>query len=261
MPNWDADQYLRFAEERTRPCRDLVARIEVATPRQVIDLGCGPGNSTQVLADRWPDAQLTGLDSSAEMIEAACGAAPARNWVIGDIASWNAGANSPFDVVFSNAALQWVSDHATIYPHLLAQVAPCGALAVQVPNNIDAPAHAIARDLATFAAWRGHFPAQGVREWHVHDSGFYYDLLAPRASRVDLWETEYLHVLPAAEAIVEWYKGTGLRPFLEALASPDLRQQFTAAYQEAIRVVYPPRASGRVLFPFRRLFLIAYRSA
>src|SRR5579872_4410983 len=117
MPNWDADQYLRFAEERTRPCRDLVARIEVATPRQVIDLGCGPGNSTQVLADRWPDAQLTGLDSSAEMIEAACGAAPARKWVIGDIASWNAGANSPFDVVFSNAALQWVSDHATIYPH------------------------------------------------------------------------------------------------------------------------------------------------
>lgn len=258
MPNWDANQYLRFAEERTRPCRDLVAQIALPSPRQVVDLGCGPGNSTQVLAERWPEAALTGLDSSAEMIEAARQAAPSRRWVVGDIANWTAGEGGPCDVVFSNAALQWVANHARLYPRLLAQVAPGGALAVQVPNNIDAPAHVVARSLVASAAWRNRFPADGVREWHVHDRAFYYDLLAPRAARVDLWETEYIHVMPAAEAIVEWYRGTGLRPFLEALSSPDERQDFVAAYLEEIRAAYPPRADGHILFPFRRLFLIAY---
>jgi trans-aconitate 2-methyltransferase len=260
MPTWDAGQYLRFGEERTRPCRDLVAQIVIQSPRQVIDLGCGPGNSTQVLAERWPNAMLTGLDSSPDMIEAARQIRPSRKWVVGDIASWSAGAEEGlFDVVFSNAALQWVPDHARLYSHLLAQVAPGGALAVQVPNNIDASAHLIARNLAASVAWQGHLPAAGVREWHVHDAGFYYDLLAPHAARINLWETEYVHVMPGAEAIVEWYKGTGLRPFLEALSSPDDRQRFIADYLEAIRGAYPPRADGRVLFPFRRLFLIAYR--
>jgi trans-aconitate 2-methyltransferase len=260
MPNWDARQYLRFAEERTRPCRDLAAQIAISSPRQVIDLGCGPGNSTQVLAKRWPGAQLTGLDSSPEMIEAARQAVPSCRWAVGDIPSWTAANERPFDVVFSNAALQWVADHTTLYPRLLAQVAPGGALAVQVPYNIDSPGHGIARSLAASAGWRSHFPASGVREWHVHDAGFYYDLLAPHSARVELWETEYIHVLPAAEAIVEWYKGTGLRPFLEGLSSPDEREHFVADYLDQIRAAYPPRADGHVLFPFLRLFLIAYRN-
>jgi trans-aconitate 2-methyltransferase len=264
MPHWDASQYLRFAEERTRPCRDLAAQIAIPSPRQVIDLGCGPGNSTEVLAERWPEAELTGLDSSTEMIEAArlnqsSRKWPSLKWVVGDIANWAAVEERPCDVVFSNAALQWVPDHTTLFPRLMAQVAPGGALAVQVPNNIDAPAHSIARQLAASDHWRSHFPATGVREWHVHDSGFYYDLLAPYSARIDLWETEYLHVLPAAEAIVEWYKGTGLRPFLETLSSAEDREKFLAAYLEQIRTAYPPRVDGRVLFPFRRLFLIAYK--
>lgn len=260
MPNWDASQYLRFAEERTRPCRDLVARIALALPRRVIDLGCGPGNSTQVLTERWPQSSPTGLDSSTDMINAARQAAPAMHWLIGNIATWTAGKEGPFDVVFSNAALQWVPDHARLFPHLMSQVGPAGALAVQVPNNIDAPAHAIARSLAASGAWQGRFRAGGVREWYVHAAGFYYDLLAPYAAKVDLWETEYMHVMPDAEAIVEWYKGSGLRPYLEALASPDDRQHFLAAYLEAIRAAYPARSDGCVLFPFRRLFLIAYQS-
>jgi trans-aconitate 2-methyltransferase len=258
MPTWDPNQYLRFAEERTRPCRDLAAQIAVPSPRHVIDLGCGPGNSTQVVAERWPKAELTGLDSSPDMIEAARLSRPSQTWVVGDIANWTAQAERPCDVVFSNAALQWVPDHAALFPHLMAQIATGGALAVQVPNNIDAPAHVIARGLAVSDAWRKCFPAAGVREWHVHDSGFYYDLLAPRAARIDLWETEYLHVMPTADSIVEWYKGTGLRPFLEAISSAEDRERFIAAYLDEIRAAYPPRGDGHVLFPFRRLFLIAY---
>lgn len=259
MPTWDAGQYLRFAEERTRPCRDLVAQIAIPSPRRVIDLGCGPGNSTQVLAERWPEAVLTGLDNSPDMIEAARQASPFRRWRVGDIATWTSLEDGPYDVIFSNAALQWVPDHPRLYPQLLEHVAPGGALAVQVPNNSNAPAHVIARALATSDAWRNVFPAEGVREWHVHDGGFYYDLLAPHAAKIDLWETDYIHILPDAEAIVEWYKGTGLRPFLDALALPDDRQRFVEAYQKAIRDVHRPRADGRVLFPFRRMFLIAYR--
>jgi trans-aconitate 2-methyltransferase len=152
-----------------------------------------------------------------------------------------------------------VPDHAATFPRLFAQVAPGGVLAVQVPHNFDAPAHRLARELAASSAWQAHFPAGGVREWCVHEAAFYYDLLAAHAARIDLWETEYLQVMPDANAIIEWYKGTGLRPFLEALASKDAQVRFLAAYREALQAAYPARADGKVLFPFRRLFLIAGR--
>jgi trans-aconitate 2-methyltransferase len=258
MPTWDSQQYLRFADERTQPCRDLASRIAIASPRRVIDLGCGPGNSTAVLAQRWPAAQLTGLDSSPQMIETARSADPSRQWVVGDITQWTSGGEA-YDVVFSNAAIQWVEDHARCLPRLLKRVAPGGALAIQMPGNYDGPAHRSMRELAASASWRGRFPSRGVREWHVHDLGFYYDVLAPHAARVDLWETEYLHAMPNAQAIVEWYKGTGLRPFLDALATDGDRTEFMAEYLERIRADYPSRRDGRVLFPFRRLFMIAYR--
>jgi trans-aconitate 2-methyltransferase len=259
MPTWNADQYLRFGEERTQPCRDLAARIDVASPGRVIDLGCGPGNSTEVLAKRWPDAELTGLDSSPEMIDAARRAYPQRRWVVGDIGGWAASDAGPFDVVFSNAAMQWVGDHGAAYPRLLAQAAPGGALAVQVPGNYDGLAHRLMRELAASDGWHPRFPAGGVREWYVHEPTFYYDALAPHAARLDLWETEYLHVMPGPEAIVEWYKGTGLRPFLDALATDAERAGFMAEYLEQIRAAFPARPDGKVLFPFRRLFLVAYR--
>lgn len=266
MPRWDADQYLRFADERTRPCRELAARIAVDLPQRIVDLGCGPGNSTRVLAERWPQALLTGVDSSAEMIEAArrdwpAITTPAPEWHVSDIARWEAGPEGPYDVVFSNAALQWVPDHAALYPRLLSQVAPGGALAVQVPYNFDAPPHRIARELATAPDWRGHFPPEGIREWHVHETAWYYDLLSLHAAKIDLWETEYVQVMSDAAAIVEWYKGTGLRPFLQALATTERQQRYLAAYLESLQAAYPPRVDGRVLFPFRRQFLIAYRGA
>jgi trans-aconitate 2-methyltransferase len=259
MPSWNPDQYLRFAKERTQPCRDLAIRIEVDQPKTVIDLGCGPGNSTQVLAQRWPYADLTGLDSSPQMIETARRDFPACRFLVADIATWAAAERHSFDVVFSNAALQWVGDHPLVYPRLVELVAPGGAFAVQVPCNIDAPPHRAARSLASAAAWRDRFPRDGVREWHVHAATYYYDLFAPHASHVDLWETEYFHVLPDAESILEWYKGTGLRPYLDALPDPGDQQRFAVEYLEIIREACPVRADGCILFPFRRLFLVAYR--
>ena len=253
MPSWKPDQYLKFAAERTQPCRDLAARVAIENPRHVIDLGCGPGNSTEVLAARWPHAELTGLDSSPDMIAKARGAHPGWHWQSADIAEWTNGQDS-FDVVFSNAAMQWVPDHQNVFARLLEHVAPGGALAVQMPHNYDAEAHRLMREVAS------HFPATGsVREWFTHPIGLYYDVLAPLSGHVDLWSTEYIHVMERPGDIVEWYKGTGMRPFLDALSTDAEREAFTAEYLAAIQDAYPARHDGRVLFPFRRLFLVAYR--
>jgi trans-aconitate 2-methyltransferase len=262
MAGWNPNQYLKFAEERTQPCRDLAARIAVANVHRAIDLGCGPGNSTAVLRERWPDAELTGLDSSVEMIERARREWPEssrQHWIAGGISEWAASNGEEFDVVFSNAALQWVEDHPAVYPRLFARVAPGGALAAQIPGNIDALPHRLMREVAATPTWRRCFPQGKVREWHHHEMEFYYDVLAPAAARLDLWATEYLHILPDAEAIVEWYRGTGLRPFLEVLDTDAERARFIADYLEALRAHYPPRPAGGVLFPFRRIFLIAYK--
>jgi trans-aconitate 2-methyltransferase len=258
MPTWDATQYLQFADERTLPCRDLIARINLKSPRRVIDLGCGPGNSTQAVANRWPDAEIAGLDNSAAMIEKAARADSTRLWIMSEIRTWAETERTQSDLVFSNAALQWVDDHAAVFPLLLDRVAPQGALAVQVPCNQDAPAQSLIRQVAASAPWQKFF-AGAIRNWHVHEAPFYYDLLAFRSAHVDLWLTEYIHQMPSAEAIVEWYKGTGLRPFLDALPSDDDRNRFLADYLALIRPAYPPRGDGKVLFPFRRLFIVAYR--
>jgi trans-aconitate 2-methyltransferase len=168
------------------------------------------------------------------------------------------GADGEFDLVFSNAAMQWVGDHAATYPKLMGRVAPGGALAVQVPCNFDAPAHRLMRELAASEKWRGRL-SRHVREWHVHEAAFYYDVMAPCSARVDIWHTEYIHILPDSAGIVEWYKGTGLRPFLDALASDESRGEFLAEYTKLIEGGFGRQADGKVLFPFQRLFLIAYR--
>lgn len=263
MPTWESSQYLKFAAERTQPAIDLAARIAHTAPARIIDLGCGPGNSTAVVAARWPGAELTGLDNSPAMIAAARKDFPLRHWLVGDISTWAsapAGEAAP-DVIFSNAALQWVPDHARLLPRLFVRLAPGGALAFQVPANFDAPAHTLMRTLAASPAWRAAFAAASpVREWQVEPLAFYYDILAPLAARIDLWTTDYIHVLPSHAAIVEWYRGTGLRPWLEALANDNERERFLVDYETALATAYPLQPDGRVLFPFRRLFAIAYRA-
>jgi trans-aconitate 2-methyltransferase len=250
MPTWNADQYLKFAEERTRPCRDLVSSISLKQVSRLMDLGCGPGNSTNVRAERWPDAEITGLDNAVSMIDVARREQPQHRWIVAEIAEWASTENLKFDLVFSNAALQWLPDHASLYPKLFARLNAGGALAVQIPADFDALPHRIMRELA---------PSARVKEWHSHPAPFYYDLLAPLAARVDIWTVEYQHVLQAPEAIVEWYKGSGMRPFLEAFESAADRERFLADYTERIRVAYPRRPDSKVLFPFLRLFVVAYR--
>jgi trans-aconitate 2-methyltransferase len=283
MPSWDSALYLKFNRERTQPSRDLAARIELAAPARAIDLGCGPGNSTAVLAQRWPGAAITGLDSSAAMLAQARAQFPQGNWIEGDIAHWARAADAPrlagpamtppaageaagetagegdrFEVVFSNAALQWVPDHLPLLPRLLGRVAPGGALALQVPANLDAPPHRVLRELAASAAWREFFVTP-PRAWHVHAPEAYYDVLARHAARIDLWTTEYFHVLENLDGVVEWYRGTGLRPWLEALPDEATRARFLGAYRARLVPYFGARVDGRVLFPFRRLFVIAYK--
>lgn len=256
MPTWDSSQYLRFARERTQPALDLASRIALPAPARVIDLGCGPGNSTAVLARRWPNAEIEGLDSSEEMLATARHDHPKLSWQAGDIGSWQAGV--PYDLIFANAALQWVPDHGAAIPRLFAQVAPAGAFAFQIPANYDAPPHRLMRELADSKRWKEKFTVR-PREWNVETPEFYYDGLSANAAQVDLWTTDYIHVLPNPAAIVEWYRGTGLRPWLDALATDEDRRGFISDYTAAISAVYPVRPDGRVLFPFRRLFVVAYR--
>lgn len=256
MPTWDADLYLRFADERTRPAIDLLARVALAAPARIIDLGCGPGNSTALLRARWPAAAVVGLDSSPQMIAAARRDQPDGDWVLGDIATW--AADPPYDLVFSNATLQWLPDHATLYPRLLAQVAPGGALATQIPVFHAMPVQRALLGVVADPAWRDRLePA--TRSLVADAPGFYYDALRPLAGRIDLWETEYIHVLASTDAIVEWISGTRLRPYLEALADEAERGEFLTRLRAAVAAIYAPQRDGKVLFPFRRLFVVAYR--
>jgi trans-aconitate 2-methyltransferase len=261
VPTWNAEQYLKFGDERAQPCRDLIARIAIESPARIIDLGCGPGNSAAMLAERWPEAKITGLDNSEEMIGVAAKACPTREWRRGEIAQWATESGERFDIVFSNAALQWVGEHRELFPKLVARVAPGGAFAAQMPSNEDERAVQLPRELAVAERWRKWFAGKRVHHWGAQERSFYYDALAPMAERIDLWETRYVHVFANADAIVEWYKGSGLRPYLEAIGDETARAEFLKEYIARVRRHYLPRASGKVLFPFRRLFVIAYRGA
>jgi trans-aconitate 2-methyltransferase len=259
MPTWNPELYLLFEEHRTVPVRDLVARVPMERVNRIIDLGCGPGNSTAVLAERWPDASIVGLDNSAEMLENARSRYPRQTWVHGDISEWAATANEQYDLVFSNAALQWIGDHSSLYPALFAHVAPGGTFAVQVPYNWAEPYHRILCDLQCSSEWRQRLPPNGIRAKAGHDPGFYYDLLMPIARSVRIWETTYTVAMPGADSIAEWLKGTALRPFFDALPDETDRKRFVDDFSRGLRQDYRPRPDGNVLFPFRRLFLVASR--
>jgi trans-aconitate 2-methyltransferase len=255
-PSWDAAQYLRFAGERMRPAMDLLQRIPAElTPGRAVDLGCGTGEITLALKARWPRAEVTGLDSSAAMLEKARRLGCEVAWVQADIAAWSPA--QPFDLIFSNAALQWLDGHEALFARLLAALAPGGVLAVQMPRNFAAPSHRLMRETASDGPWRERL-SRRLRTEPVLPPERYYGLLAPLASELDLWETEYLHLLEGETPVLDWVKGTALRPLLEALADPGERAEFVARYQARLSEAYPRRSDGRTLFPFRRLFLVAH---
>ncbi len=256
MTVWDAQQYLKFANERTQPSLDLIHRISVENPTNIVDLGCGPGNSTAALQRRWPDAETVGLDNSPEMIEKARKDAPKTRWILADVALWEA--VPPFDIVFSNALLQWVPDHKHVFPHLMNQVAEGGALAVQMPYHYESALQLHMLEVSRDPAWADRTAA--AREALIRKPpGFYYDVLRPVSSRLDLWITEYQHVLEGPEGVIEWFRGTGMRPYLQALETDDDRSRFESMLLERYTEAYPRQKDGKVLFPFRRLFMVAYR--
>ncbi|NWB24307.1 MULTISPECIES: trans-aconitate 2-methyltransferase [unclassified Pseudomonas] len=251
---WSAKQYSMFEQQRTRPVRDLVAAIPEGDVRTAVDLGCGPGNSTEVLADRFPQALVTGMDSSDDMLVDARKRLPALNFELADIGAWNP--VQKFDVILANASLQWLPDHATLYPHLVNQLTPGGTLAAQTPDNLDEPAHKLAREVAADGPWAAKIGS--VKHNERHTASYYFELLSQHCSTVDVWRTTYHHPLAGSAAVVEWFKGSALRPFLAPLTESE-RNAFLDEYLARITKAYPALADGTVLLPFPRLFIIATR--
>jgi trans-aconitate 2-methyltransferase len=251
---WSAKQYSMFEQQRTRPVRDLVAAIPDGEVRSAVDLGCGPGNSTEVLAERFAQAVVTGMDSSDDMLVDARKRLPALNFELADIGAWNPA--QTFDVILANASLQWLPDHATLYPHLVRQLTPGGTLAVQTPDNLDEPAHKLAREVAADGPWATKIGA--VKHNARHTASYYFELLSKHCSTVDVWRTTYHHPLAGSAAVVEWFKGSALRPFLAPLTESE-KSAFLDEYLARITKAYPALADGTVLLPFPRLFIIATR--
>ncbi len=256
MADWDATQYLKFEDERTRPARDLLARVPLTRAAQAVDLGCGPGNSTELIAERFPGARILGLDSSADMIAKARVRRPDLAFVQADLATWVPEA-AP-DLIFANAVLQWLPDHGTLLPRLAGFLAAGGCLAVQMPDNLDEPSHRLMREVAAEAAFAARM--EGAARGRLPDAAAYYDWLRAAGCTVDLWRTTYVHPLADADAIVGWVEATGLRPFLDRLDAPG-RAAFLARYRERIAQAYPPRVDRRVLLPFPRLHIVAQRAS
>lgn len=272
--SWSPTQYLKFAAPRLRPALDLFAQVQLEAPALVCDLGCGTGQLTRLMSERWPAARVVGVDGSAEMLARAAAETPTGRieWQRADLAGWSPppspqgdgkgapqrAAEAAPQLIYSNAALHWLPDHATLLPRLLETLAPGGVLAVQMPRNFEAPSHTAIADTVRSGPWRERL-APMLQPSPVAAPAWYFDLLAPRASALDVWETEYLQVLTGTDPVKEWTKGTWLAPFLAALADDGERARFEADYAERVRAAYPPRADGRTLFPFKRLFMVVRR--
>jgi trans-aconitate 2-methyltransferase len=248
---WDPDQYLSFADQRSRPFHDLVEQVRPDVVRRVVDLGCGPGGLTAGLASRWPGARVVGVDSSAEMIERAQ-RYPQAEFVHADLREWSP--DGPVDVLLSNAALQWVPGHLDLLPRLASFVAPAGWLAFQVPGNFGEPSHVELRDLAASAPWSDRLEVTWPA---VHEPAEYQDALLDLGLAVEVWETTYHHLLPSSDAVLEWVRGSALRPILDQL-DDDEQAEFTEAYRVRLRAAYPPGAQGSLL-RYRRIFAVAHK--
>lgn len=255
--SWSPAQYGAFEDERTRPSRDLVAAISDTAASRMCDLGCGPGNSTEVLAARFRNAAVEGVDSSSDMVAAARARLPGIRFTVAGIEAWDD--PGPFGVLLANAVLQWLPDHAALLPRLAARLARGGSLAVQMPDNLDEPAHRLMREAAADGPWAGKLAGAAGMRTEMGTPDWYYRVLRAGCSRVDVWRTTYHHVLPGgADAVVEWFKGSGLRPFLAPLDEAE-QAGFLARYRAGVADAYPVLPDGAVLLPFPRLFMVGTR--
>jgi len=254
---WDPQRYLEYADERGRPFVELLSRVDAVSPRTVVDLGCGPGNLTRLLAERWPQARVTGVDSSPAMIASARQLGTGVQFEVGDVRTWADEAwPRSVDVLVSNATLQWVPGHLELLPGLVEAVSPGGWLALQVPGNFDEPSHTIRAELAAEPPYAEH--TRDVATPSAHDAAAYLEALSGLGCTVDAWETTYLHVLHGEDPVFTWISGTGARPTLQALAAADpaLGREFEEQLRRRLRTAYPETGHGVVL-PFRRVFVVA----
>lgn len=249
---WNPDQYHIFTDHRLRPALDLMAQLPPLSPAVIYDLGCGSGNVTAHLSLQWNRAVVTGIDSSAQMLSKARDSHPAIEWTQGDIAAFNP--LSKGNLIFSNAALHWLDSHETLFPHLMAQLHPGGVLAVQMPSNFGAPSHQLLYELAASARWRDQLGPE-IRSAPVKPAEYYYNLLAPMADNLNIWQTSYLQALDGEDAVLEWVRGTALLPFIGKL-NPGAAAEFEQSYRALLADAYPVQQSGKTLFPFSRLFII-----
>lgn len=257
MQDWNPQLYRQFESERTRPARELLERIPPLHVHFATDLGCGPGNSTELLTQMWPDARVTGIDSSAAMLEQAQARLPSSIFEQADIRTWQA--QEPQQVIYANASLQWLTDHHTLLPHLVNQLDVGGALAIQMPDNLEEPSHRLMREVAASERWQAHISAQAADRKRLLTTEQYYDLLGDAGCQVDIWRTTYYHPMADAQGIITWLRATGLRPFLAGL---DENQQaaFLQDYHQALIPAYPSRRNGEVLLAFPRLFMVAVKT-
>jgi trans-aconitate 2-methyltransferase len=256
--DWSAKQYVKFESERTRPARDLLAAVPTREPRRVVDLGCGPGNTTELLLEAFPKAEILGLDSSPDMITNARARRRGIRFEVADLTTWRPEPTAPVDILYSNAVFQWVPGHETILPRLLGLLPDGGSLALQMPDNLDEPSHVAMREAAAEGPWAGRLGEAAGTRTALGNAAWYYRLLKPHAQRVDVWHTVYHHPLDGLDGIVEWFKGSGLRPFLAAL-QPEEREAYLVAYRARIAPHYPVDPEGKVLLAFPRLFIVATR--
>jgi trans-aconitate 2-methyltransferase len=254
---WSPQQYTKFEDDRTRPVRDLLAAVPGDNPARVIDLGCGPGNSTEILAERYPNAEIAGLDNSPDMVEAARNRMPGVRFEVADVASWQPAGT--YGVILSNAVLHWVPNHGGLLPRIAGCLDEGGSLAVQMPDNLEEPAHVLMRETAACGPWAAKLARAAEAQTARGTVDWYYGLLRPCCRRVDIWRTTYHHVLTGgADAVVEWFKGSGLRPFLGPLDEEE-RAAYLERYRAGVALAYRIQADGAVLLPFPRLFIVATR--
>ncbi|WP_158746765.1 trans-aconitate 2-methyltransferase [Acidisphaera sp. L21] len=255
--SWDPALYRRFETQRTQPARDLLARVELESPRLVVDLGCGPGNSTELLVNRFPGAEVIGVDTSESMLETAGERLPGCRFELGDIGSWTPD-RAP-DLIYANAALQWVPDHATLVPRLFGLLAPGGVLAVQVPDNRHEPSHRLMREIAASGPWAATIGDKAAERLAVLPITAYYDILVGAGGLAEVWRTIYHHPMDSAAAIVQWVSSTGLQPFIKPLSEAE-KAGYLQQYEAAIAENYEVRADGNRLLLFPRLFFVGVKA-
>jgi trans-aconitate 2-methyltransferase len=253
---WNPALYRRFENERTRPAQDLLARVPLERALRVVDLGCGPGNSTQLLLERFPEAHVTGTDTSEAMLESARERLPMCHFEHANVSSWQP--TSAPDLIFANAVLQWVPGHEQLFRRLFSLLSPGGVLAVQMPDNLDEPSHRSMREVASSGPWANALGIAARIRAQILAANEYYDLFGAEAASIDVWRTTYHHPMASPADIVDWVRATGLRPFIDPLPEAQ-REGFLKQYEQRIAEAYPARADGKRLLAFPRLFIVARR--